>query len=88
MSWPDRARSFIGYCLGEPIYRIFSRIPNGRSDSPHTRSHDSPIHTAPWQGGGPFISATSISTAISHGMIASSPPSANSIPTGSSSPAI
>ena len=27
MSWPDQARSFIGHCLSEPFYRIFSRVP-------------------------------------------------------------
>lgn len=26
-SWPDRARSFIGYCLSEPLYRTFSLAP-------------------------------------------------------------
>ena len=26
-SWPDRARSFIGYCLSEPLYRLFSLVP-------------------------------------------------------------
>lgn len=27
-SWPDRARSFIGYCLSEPLYRFFSLVPH------------------------------------------------------------
>ncbi len=27
MSWPDRARAFIGYCLSEPLYRLFSLVP-------------------------------------------------------------
>ena len=27
VSWLDRARSFIGYCLGEPLYRTFSLVP-------------------------------------------------------------
>jgi predicted MPP superfamily phosphohydrolase len=27
-SWPDRARSFIGSCLGEPLYRLFSLVPD------------------------------------------------------------
>ena len=27
-SWPDRARSFIGYCLSEPLYRLFSLVPH------------------------------------------------------------
>ena len=26
-SWPDQARSLIGYCLSEPLYRIFSLVP-------------------------------------------------------------
>jgi len=26
--WPDRARSFIGYCLSEPLYRLFSLVPH------------------------------------------------------------
>ncbi|HSB46011.1 MAG TPA: metallophosphoesterase [Nitrospira sp.] len=28
MSWPDRLRSFIGYCLSEPLYRLFSLVPH------------------------------------------------------------
>jgi uncharacterized protein len=28
MSWPDRLRAFIGYCLGEPLYRLFSLVPH------------------------------------------------------------
>lgn len=28
MSWPDRVRSFIGYCLSEPLYRLFSLVPH------------------------------------------------------------
>lgn len=28
MSWPDRVRSFIGYCLSEPVYRLFSLFPD------------------------------------------------------------
>ena len=27
-SWPDRARSLIGYCLSEQLYRLFSLVPN------------------------------------------------------------
>ena len=27
-SWPDQARSFIGYCLSEPLYRLFSLVPH------------------------------------------------------------
>ena len=27
-SWPDHARSFIGYCLSEPLYRLFSLVPH------------------------------------------------------------
>ena len=27
-SWPDRARSFIGYRLSEPLYRLFSLVPH------------------------------------------------------------
>ena len=27
MSWPDRARAFIGTCLSEPLYRLFSLVP-------------------------------------------------------------
>lgn len=26
-SWPDRVRSSIGYCLGQPLYRLFSLAP-------------------------------------------------------------
>src|SRR5207249_10543113 len=26
--WPDRARSFIGHCLSEPLYRFFSLVPH------------------------------------------------------------
>lgn len=28
MPWPDRARSFIGHCLSEPLYRLFSLVPH------------------------------------------------------------
>lgn len=28
MSWPDRLRSFIGSCLSEPLYRLFSLVPH------------------------------------------------------------
>jgi predicted MPP superfamily phosphohydrolase len=28
VSWPDRVRASIGYCLGHPLYRLFSLIPN------------------------------------------------------------
>lgn len=28
MSWPDRARAFIGTCLSEPLYRLFSLAPH------------------------------------------------------------
>lgn len=44
VSWPDRARSFIGYCLSEPLYRAFSLVPHwewGLSD------HDVSILTHP-----------------------------------------
>jgi len=27
MSWPDRLRAFIGHCLSEPFYRLFSLVP-------------------------------------------------------------
>lgn len=27
-SWPDHLRSFIGYCLSEPLYRTFSLVPH------------------------------------------------------------
>jgi uncharacterized protein len=27
MSWPDRARGFLGACLSEPLYRLFSLAP-------------------------------------------------------------
>jgi len=27
-SWPDRVRSSIGYCLGQPLYRFFSLVPD------------------------------------------------------------
>jgi predicted MPP superfamily phosphohydrolase len=27
-SWPDQARSFIGYCLSEPLYRLFRLVPH------------------------------------------------------------
>lgn len=27
-SWPDRARSFIGSCIGQPLYRAFSLVPD------------------------------------------------------------
>lgn len=26
-SWPDRARAFVGTCLSEPLYRLFSLFP-------------------------------------------------------------
>ncbi len=44
MSWPDRARSFIGSCLSEPLYRAFSLVPHwewGLSD------HDVSVLTQP-----------------------------------------
>lgn len=28
VSWPDRVRSYIGYCLSEPLYRAFSLVPH------------------------------------------------------------
>lgn len=28
MSWPDRVRAFIGSCLSEPLYRLFSLVPH------------------------------------------------------------
>ena len=28
MPWSDRARSFIGHCLSEPLYRLFSLVPH------------------------------------------------------------
>lgn len=28
VSWPDRARAFIGACLSEPLYRLFSLVPD------------------------------------------------------------
>jgi predicted MPP superfamily phosphohydrolase len=28
MSWPDRARSFIGSCIGYPLYQAFSLVPD------------------------------------------------------------
>ena len=28
VSWPDRVRSFIGACLSEPVYRVFSLVPH------------------------------------------------------------
>src|SRR5262245_17582714 len=27
-SWPDQVRSFIGHCLSEPFYRLFSLVPH------------------------------------------------------------
>ena len=27
-SWPDQIRAFIGFCLSEPLYRLFSLVPN------------------------------------------------------------
>ena len=28
MSWPDRLRAFVGACLSEPLYRLFSLVPH------------------------------------------------------------
>lgn len=28
MSWPDRTRAFVGSCLSEPLYRLFSLVPH------------------------------------------------------------
>lgn len=28
MSWPDRLRGFVGRCLSEPLYHLFSLVPN------------------------------------------------------------
>jgi uncharacterized protein len=28
MSWPDRLRAFVGHCLSEPLYRLFSLVPH------------------------------------------------------------
>ena len=28
MSWPDRVRAFVGSCLSEPFYRLFSLVPH------------------------------------------------------------
>jgi predicted MPP superfamily phosphohydrolase len=28
MSWPDQVRAFIGFCLSEPLYRLFSLVPD------------------------------------------------------------
>jgi uncharacterized protein len=28
VSWPDHLRSFVGYCLSEPLYRAFSFVPH------------------------------------------------------------
>ena len=28
MFWPDRVRSFLGYCLSEPLYRLYSLVPH------------------------------------------------------------
>src|SRR3954463_9208567 len=28
MSWPDRIRAFVGACLSEPFYRMFSLVPH------------------------------------------------------------
>lgn len=39
-SWPDRVRAFIGHCLGHPLYRLFSLVPDwefGLSDHELTR---------------------------------------------------
>ena len=44
VSWPDRIRSFIGSCLSEPLYRVFSIVPHwewGLSD------HDVSVLTHP-----------------------------------------
>lgn len=27
MSWQDRVRAFVGGCLSEPVYRLFSLLP-------------------------------------------------------------
>lgn len=27
VSWPDHVRAFVGYCLSEPLYRVFSLVP-------------------------------------------------------------
>ena len=40
ISWPDRMRASIGYCLGHPLYRLFSLIPDwefGLADHEVTR---------------------------------------------------
>lgn len=45
MSWPDRARSFIGYCLSEPLYRLFSLAPHWEFGlSTHTVSNLTYVH--------------------------------------------
>jgi predicted MPP superfamily phosphohydrolase len=40
LSWPDRVRSSVGACLSEPLYRLFSLVPQwefGLSDHEVTR---------------------------------------------------
>jgi len=47
MSWPDRVRSFIGYCLSEPLYRLFSLVPHLEFGlSTHTVSNLTYVHGA------------------------------------------
>ncbi len=47
MSWPDRLRSFIGYCLSEPLYRLFSLVPHWEFGlSNHTFSNLTYAHGA------------------------------------------
>ena len=44
-SWPDRARSFIGHSLSEPLYRMFSLVPHwGIGLSRHEISRLSYVH--------------------------------------------
>ena len=44
-SWPDRVRSFIGYCLSEPLYRLFSLVPHWEFGlSTHTVSNLTYVH--------------------------------------------
>jgi len=47
ISWPDRFRSFIGYCLSEPLYRLFSLAPHWEFGlSTHAVSNLTYVHGA------------------------------------------
>ena len=80
-SWPDRVRSSIGYCLGQPLYRLFSLVPDwewGLSDhgiSILTHVYPAlPMYILLWLVVVQSISRIFIWTDINLGMIVSSQP--------------